>query len=171
MKYPVLFVLALLSLSLGCKREDPNAGDEPQEETYEERLAGNWNLTSVDYEASFFNPLTLQNQQIEGSGTQVQGSFNFSLDPQEFDYDYSFTASVKLADSIQAVPFPVEQDGQGTWSANEAGTEVTTTEDGNTVTYTVLENEANRQRFRGSFEENMQGFPVTVKVELLLERP
>ena len=144
-----------------------------EDQPYEQRLEGVWDLKGVKYAAEFPNPQNpLQTINIEGEGEDVEGLFVLGHDPNDIDYAYNFVANLQLFDSVPAIPVPVEQAGSGTWSATSDESRIFVTEDNQTsYTFVVKENSLNRQVYETTIQETIMGvFTLEVDAELTFER-
>lgn len=168
---PFWGLILLLIFFVSCDKEAdiPSLEDLP----YEQRLEGIWDLKAVTFSTQIPNPQNpLQTIDIEGEGEDVSGLFVLSHDPNNLDYRYEFTANLSLADSLPAVPVPVEREASGSWSATSDESRIFVTEEDQTAyTFIVKENSLNRQVYETTFEETIMGiFTIEVDVSLQFER-
>ena len=169
---PGIYSLILaVGLLISCKKE---VAITPLEDMpYEQRLEGIWELQSVTYATEFPDPQNpLQTIDINGDGEDVEGLFVLGHDPNELDYSYAFVANISLADSLPAIPIPIERDGDGTWSTTTDESRIFITEtDQTSYTFLVIENELNRQVYQTTIEETVLSiFTIEVEVELTFVR-
>ncbi len=170
-KMGVLGIVFIAMVSFSCKKDVVLASLEDQ--PYEQRLEGIWELTSVEYESEIPNPQNpLQTIEIDGSGEDVEGIFVLGHDPNQLDFSYEFLANIQLVDSVPPIPIPVERDGSGTWSATSDESRIIITEDDQTTyTFIVKVNELNKQVYQTTIEETILGvFTIEVDVELTFVR-
>lgn len=167
-----LISLSLLSLALcigACKKDDKGTDDN----SYEARLAGTWDLKSVKYKADIPDIIGGGTPtHVEGAGTGVSGNFILKRNPNTLTYNYSFTASVDPFNSCTEIPIPVSAAGQGDWTTTTDGSKIIITEDSTSTTFSVITNEPKRQVFTSTISQNVSGlFTVDVDVELEFTRP
>lgn len=169
--FGLMTAMVVLAISVSCNKE---ASLTPLEDMpYEQRLEGIWELQNVQYATQFPNPQNpLQTINISGEGEQVEGLFVLGHDPNEMDYRYEFVANISLADSVPAIPIPIERSGKGTWSSTSDESRIFVTEDNQTsYTFVVVENGINRQVYHTTFEETLMGiFTIEVDVALTFVR-
>jgi hypothetical protein len=161
-----LLLLVVFAFSLACSKDDdnnnvPNTGNAD----LTARLVGNWEMTDLYYDASVPNPLNpFSPINLSGPAENVYGDFNISASPNNVDYNYGFDIESPL-DPTQS--FPITQVGQGTWNVTSNGTKVVVEQSNNTTTtYTVQENEINRQVWTAKVPTTVPGFNITVNADI-----
>lgn len=154
-------LLAISVLAFGCSKEDP----EP-EPTNEEELAGSWTL--IDLDASGTINVFGQNVPFVTTDAAIDpGSyFNFTLNPQEVDYDASATVTLNAGQEFE---IPYAQAGQGTWYLKERDSLIVT-EQGRTTRYGILAWSDTRLILRSNQNVNFSGQQINAQVEAILER-
>ena len=169
MKKLLIFSLALLSL-WSCKKDENNTPTNTLPPGLTGRLIGDWELTGVYCKTSIPNPLNpLQPINVEGDATAVSGDFVVSYNPNKVVYNYSFSISGGPVPGS----FPVNQDGEATWSVISNDTKVLLEEaDMDPVIYDVTTNEANLQVWETELPFTIPGVGITVTadIKLTLER-
>lgn len=158
-----IFIFSLLLLVLSsCKKK-------MSEETFEERLEGNWKLVSVQYSGTAPNPLNpTATINFDGEGQNVQGGLEMHRNPYKVDYDFSFTANVALSDTTPAFPVDIDQSGSGTWTTTSDESTIIITEENQTYNFDVLTNEPDRQVLHTTITQTVFQF-VTVNSDVELE--
>jgi hypothetical protein len=78
-------------------------------------------------------------------------------------YNYSFT----IADAQLPFPVPVNQAGEATWEVLGSDTKVYMEEDGETIIYDVVTNEATRQVWSGTLPFTIPGAGITVSADII----
>jgi hypothetical protein len=164
----VVFILLCLGATLACRKEETG---EPTENisAFEQRIQGDWDLQAVKYDGEIPNPLSPGSTiEIKGNGTSVVGGHTVTRKPNRIDYNYSFTAQVNF--NGVPIPVPVQQQGLGEWTLNESEDRIFITEEGETVVWTVLINEANKQVYAAQLTQQIQGIAVLIDTELTFVR-
>jgi hypothetical protein len=145
MKKLAFFALIAL-VAISCRKpdddDDDNNGSTAQ--TYEQRLAGSWDLDEVDY--SFELPSIIPGSpptQIDGAANNVTGNFTITQDPNRVTWDYSFDVNIT---GIGSLPVTSAKSGDWTLSSNEEKIFIDL-DDGTTSTLEVISNEENTQVF------------------------
>lgn len=151
-------ILPLIFIFAACNDDDDNSASNngtnqqppsPREE-YIENLLGIWDLTDVRY--SFTLPPFQQGLPpipISGKGEDVNGLFNMKDDPQEINYNLSFSAALPNPLTGDSIDVPISFGNRGSYSINEDATKITVTNDDSTKTVLeILLDRPNRQTFR-----------------------
>lgn len=152
---------ALLSVAIlaSCSRED----DEP---TNEEQMSGRWNLTDID--ASGTISVLGQTVPFVTTGATIDpGSyFDFTLEPQEVDYNASATVQVSAGQDFE---IPYSQSGQGTWVLKGRDS-IIVTEQGETTRYGILGWTDTRMILRSNQSITFGGQQINAQLEAVIER-
>lgn len=161
MKKSFLLLLLVSMISLACKKERT-------EESYEERLEGQWDLVAVDYNGTAPDPMNPGRViNFEGQGQNVQGGMEVNRDPNEVDYNFSFRANVSVSDTLPAFPFDIDESGSGTWTTTSDESTIIINGDTETYNFEVLTNEPDRQVLRTNITQTLfQILTVNSEVEL-----
>lgn len=172
------FILILLfSASLfACKKDNDNGGSSNSSSstyTYEGRLNDMWELVAVEFDGAFPDPQNpFQQIQFSGSGTDVNGLFDLSVNPNRVNYLFSFTANVDLGDT-NSIPLPITQTGKGSWTTTSDDSKlfIDIDDSDDDQVFTVLLNEQNTQKFKTTIPyEVFPSFTIDVEAELTFDR-
>lgn len=169
----LIFALAIISMALACKKDDNCQPVTSYEYPYEQRLEGNWDLVGVEYDTELPDISgSGQTIPVSGSGTNVSGTFDLSRDPNNVDYNFSFTALADITGTGFPVPIPVNFSSTGEWTTTSDEKHLLITDDnGETLVFDVEENQEDTQIFTSTISENFQGiFTLEVFVRLSFER-
>ncbi len=164
MKAPSLKLAALILLSslvIACSKEDDDA-----QPTNEEQLSGRWDLTDIDASGtiSFMGqtiPFVTTNSTIDPGSY-----FDFSLNPQEVDYDASATVEISAGTTFDV---PYARSGQGTWQLKGRDSLIVT-EQGQVTRYYILGCSDTRLTLRSQQVVTFSGQNIDAEVEAVLER-
>ena len=167
----IVFLLCALTLSIAsCKKEKKDAASTPQ--TYEDRVAGNWDLVAVSYETeipdlsgSGGGPIS-----IAGEGKDVSGTFILTKNPNEINYILSFNAELDPLNTGNPVEFPVNFASSGVWTTTSDASKLIVTDDnGEEILFNVEVNEQNKQVFSSTLSQSINvGIPITLEVDIVL---
>lgn len=165
----MLVALLCLSAIVACRKDDQGTTPADQGSAFEQRIQGEWDLQAVKYDGEVPNPLNPGTTiEIKGNGTNVSGGHTVTRNPNKIDYSYAFTAEVNF--SGVPIPIPVEQIGEGEWVLNASEDRIFITEEGETVIWKVLVNEANKQVYGAQLTQQIQGIAVLIDTELTFVR-
>ncbi|MDX5325143.1 MAG: lipocalin family protein [Bacteroidota bacterium] len=157
-----LLWLLIPAMFFACKKDDDgNSGG------LESNLPGTWKLIAVEYSGSAPNPSNpTQTVPFSGSGTNVNGQFVITKDPNTINYSMFFVGEVNLG-SGQPISLPIQQSGSGTWTTTTDGKKLimTNDSDGKTVTFNVITNTNNRQVWEGTLPVEPPGSGLVVNVD------
>lgn len=132
----LFFLMAFACLIFSCD----NDNDSPEPElTFEERLAGDWALSQVDYTfelpAGLVGPAAIE---IEGTATNVEGDFEITQDPNTISWNYQFDVDVT---GVGAMNLSDIREGTWTWDEESQTISFTFSDDTRTTMQVVSETE------------------------------
>lgn len=173
MKNIILLFSAAVLLFASCKKDDKNdTTSQPTTQSYEQRIAGQWDLVAVSYDTEIPNiqDPTEPAIQVSGEGKDVSGKFILTRNPNEIDYNLNFTAEVDPFNSGTAIPVPVNFGSSGTWTTtSDASKLIVTDENDEEILFNVDVNEQNKQTFSATITQTINmGIPLSLAVDIVL---
>jgi len=129
-------LLLILVLAGACKKDKNtnNSTNEPPplsvREQYIADLEGIWDLSEVRY--SFTLPSLAPGVPpvpLSGAGEDVSGIFNFTTEPQEVNYNFSFSVGLPNPLTGDTISLPISMGNKGSYTVNEQATRITVTDD------------------------------------------
>ena len=147
-----LFIFSLIALiAISCRKKEDDGDTGSTANTYEQRIAGTWDLDGVNYE--FMLPSLIPGgspTQIKGSAANPQGTFNITHNPNRIDYNYSFNVSIAGFGSI-----PVDEQQSGDWTiSSDEKTIYLEHDDGTSSRLEVIEDLPNKQVYKTVVTQN-----------------
>lgn len=169
----ILLPLSILALSLAtvsCKKDNGD-DDKKRTGTFEERIAHTWQLTNVDYAGTMPNPFNAsQTVPFSGKGEDVYGEFDFQAN-YTATYRMGFTALIDIGTSEPA-RLPFYRPGTGIWWTNSAKDSIFVAESVDTISYQVIEDWDDKQRWQTVLPilDSVSGTFVDVDMQVILRR-
>lgn len=172
----ILGILSFVVLFAACKKDDDEGNSTPPPtpaEEYINKMEGLWTLEDVNY--SFTLPPFQQGLPpipINGSGSDVVGTFKIDQNPDEVDYKMSFGVGIPSPIGGDTISLPVFLENKGTYTVNDDATEITVNNnDGSVSNFEILLDRDNKQILRTLTPYAVPQFDtVDVTAELTLER-
>lgn len=145
MKSRILLIALAASVLVSCKKDD--TPEHTRTGTFDQRIAQTWNLTAVDYEGYMPNPFNPgQTVYFSGNGEDPYGQFNFKSD-KTANYYMGFTALIDIG-TTEPARLPFYRPGTGIWWTSTAGDSIFVAESVDTLSYHVVEDWDDVQRWQ-----------------------